>query len=105
MVVTDPRTGWVLALVSTPSHDRQTCSLMHLQQTLFRLVERPEYTAGARCTQGVEPPASQVKPYRGGFGIERRVITRKPPRCCPRWWQLPGSEKRYRDWKNGATGV
>jgi penicillin-binding protein 2 len=27
------------------------------------------------------------------------VITRNTSLFDPGWWQLPGSEKRYRDWK------
>nr|VXZ87213.1 penicillin-binding protein 2 [Klebsiella pneumoniae] len=33
------------------------------------------------------------------------MITRNTSLFDPGWWQLPGSEKRYRDWKSGATAI
>ncbi len=57
-----------------------------------------------RATQGCYPPASTVKPYVAVFGIERGVITRNTTLFDPGWWQLPGSEKRYRDWKKWGHG-
>ncbi|MDU2497696.1 MAG: penicillin-binding protein 2 [Klebsiella grimontii] len=67
VVVTDPRTGAILALVSTPSYD----------PNLF-------YVAVSALSAG--------------------VITRNTSLFDPGWWQLPGSDKRYRDWKKWGHG-
>ncbi|MCS5947990.1 hypothetical protein LNP05_10965 [Klebsiella pneumoniae subsp. pneumoniae] len=32
------------------------------------------------------------------------MITRNTSLFDPGWWQLPGSEKRYRDWKKWGHG-
>ena len=104
MVVTDPRTGGVLALVSTPSYDPNLFVDGISSKRLFRLVERPEYTAGEPRHTGVYPPASTVKPYVAVSALSAGVITRNTTLFDPGWWQLPGSEKRYRDWKKWGHG-
>ncbi|MCS6067185.1 hypothetical protein LNO81_07390 [Klebsiella variicola subsp. variicola] len=53
----------------------------------------------------VYPPASTVKPYVAVSALSAGVITRNTSLFDPGWWQLPGSDKRYRDWKNGATAT
>lgn len=100
VVVTDPRTGGVLALVSMPSYDPNLfvdgisskdypgCSMTRIPHWL---------TARLR----VSTPASTVKPYVAVSALSAGVITRNTGLFDPGWWQLPGSEKRYRDWKMG----
>ena len=63
VVVTDPRTGGVLALVSTPSYDPNLFADGISSKDYSAFVERSEYTAGEPRHTGVYPPASTVKPY------------------------------------------
>ncbi|MGA0525480.1 penicillin-binding transpeptidase domain-containing protein, partial [Escherichia coli] len=45
------------------------------------------------------PTASTDKPYVADSALSDGVITRNTTLIDPGGWQLPGSEKRYRDWK------
>ncbi|CAK8736406.1 Peptidoglycan D,D-transpeptidase MrdA [Sodalis praecaptivus] len=50
------------------------------------------------------PPASTVKPYISVSALTLGVINKNFSLFDPGWWQLPGSEKRYRDWKRWGHG-
>ena len=64
VVVTDPRTGGVLALVSRLVMT-QTCLLTVSPAKIIHFVERPEYTAGEPAPHRGLSSASTVKPYVG----------------------------------------
>ncbi|CNL02745.1 penicillin-binding protein 2 [Yersinia pseudotuberculosis] len=103
-VVTDPRTGGILALVSNPSYDPNLFvdGISNKDyQGLLNDTNRPLIN---RATQGVYPPASTVKPYIAVSALSAGVITKNTSLFDPGWWQLPGSEKRYRDWKKWGHG-
>ena len=68
------------------------------------LLNDPNTPLVNRATQGVYPPASTVKPYVAVSALSAGVITRNTSLFDPGWWQLPGSEKRYRDWKKWGHG-
>lgn len=105
VVVTDPRTGGVLALVSMPSYDPNLFVDGISSKDYSGLLNDPNTPLVNRATQGVYPPASTVKPYVAVSALSAGVITRNTGLFDPGWWQLPGSEKRYRDWKNGGTVI
>ncbi|ENG88391.1 penicillin-binding protein 2 [Escherichia coli 178200] len=104
VVVTDPRTGGVLALVSTPSYDPNLFVDGISSKDYSALLNDPNTPLVNRATQGVYPPASTVKPYVAVSALSAGVITRNTTLFDPGWWQLPGSEKRYRDWKKWGHG-
>ncbi|MFY3758132.1 penicillin-binding protein 2, partial [Escherichia coli] len=94
VVVSDPRTGGILAMVSNPSYD----------PNMFVDGNDPNRPLINRATQGVYPPASTVKPYIAVSALSAGVVTKNTIVFDPGWWQLPGSEKRYRDWKKWGHG-
>ncbi|PPS58166.1 hypothetical protein CRX72_11260, partial [Pantoea sp. BRM17] len=61
-------------------------------------------TIPVRALQAAYPPASTVKPYVAVSALSAGVINRNTSLFDPGWWQLPGSEKRYRDWKKWGHG-
>ena len=102
VVVSDPRTGEILAMVSTPSYDPNLFVdgiSSKDYKALLQDENRPLYN---RAIRAAYPPASTVKPYVAVSALSAGVINRNTSLFDPGWWQLPGSEKRYRDWKNGA---
>ncbi|MFC0229588.1 peptidoglycan DD-transpeptidase MrdA [Serratia aquatilis] len=104
VVVSDPRTGGILAMVSNPSYDPNPFvdGISNKEyQGLLNDANRPLIN---RATQGVYPPASTVKPYIAVSALSAGVITKNTVVFDPGWWQLPGSEKRYRDWKKWGHG-
>lgn len=76
VVVTDPRTGGVLALVSTPSYDPNLFVDGISSKEYSALLNDPNTPLVNRATQGVYPPASTVKPYVAVSALSAGVITR-----------------------------
>lgn len=104
VVVTDPRTGGILALVSTPSYNPNLFVNGISNKDYSALLNDPNTPLINRATQGIYPPASTVKPYIAVSALSAGVINRNTSLFDPGWWQLPGSEKRYRDWKKWGHG-
>ncbi len=104
VIVTDPRTGGVLSLVSMPSYDPNLFVDGISSKDYSGLLNDPNTPLVNRATQGVYPPASTVKPYVAVSALSAGVITRNTS-LFDRLVAVAGSEKRYRDWKNGATGI
>ncbi|EOV0980600.1 peptidoglycan DD-transpeptidase MrdA [Edwardsiella piscicida] len=104
VVVSDPRSGGILALVSTPSYDPNLFVDGISGKDYRGLLNDPNRPLINRATQGVYPPASTVKPYVAVSALSAGVISRNTTLFDPGWWQLPGSEKRFRDWKKWGHG-
>ncbi|WP_226569109.1 peptidoglycan DD-transpeptidase MrdA [Mangrovibacter yixingensis] len=103
-IVTDPRTGAILALVSMPSYNPNLFVDGISSKDYSALLHDPDTPLVNRATQGIYPPASTVKPYVAVSALTAGVITHSTSLFDPGWWQLPGSEKRYRDWKKWGHG-
>ncbi|EKT59471.1 peptidoglycan DD-transpeptidase MrdA [Providencia sneebia] len=104
VIVTDPRNGEILALVSNPSYDSNLFVNGISNKDYQALLNNPDRPLINRTTQGLYPPASTVKPFISVAALSEKVITPTTTIFDPGWWQLPGSEKRYRDWKRWGHG-
>ncbi|MGP1924080.1 MAG: peptidoglycan DD-transpeptidase MrdA [Arsenophonus sp. NEOnobi-MAG3] len=104
VVVTDPRNGEVLALVSTPSYDPNLFVNGISNKDYQALLDNPNRPLINRTTQGLYPPASTVKPFMAVAALSENIVTANSTIFDPGWWQLPNSEKRYRDWKKWGHG-
>lgn len=92
VVVTDPRNGEILALVSNPSYD-PNLFVGGISNTDYQgLLNNPDRPLINRATQGLYPPASTVKPFMSVAALSEGVITPNTTIHDPGWWQLPGSE-------------
>ncbi len=104
VVVTDPRNGDILAMVSTPGYDANLFVNGISSADYKVLLTDPDRPLYNRAIQAAYPPASTVKPYVAVSALTEGVINRNTSLFDPGWWQLPGSEKRYRDWKKWGHG-
>ncbi len=104
VVVVDPRDGGIRALVSNPSYDPNLFVDGISSKEYHALLEDENRQLINRATQGVYPPTSIVKPYISVSALTLGVIKKSFSLFDPGWWQLPGSEKRYRDWKRWGHG-
>lgn len=104
VVIIDPRDGGLRALVSTPSYDPNLFVDGISTKDYRALLNDPNKPLINRATQGLYPPASTVKPYIAASALSANVITPTTSLFDPGWWQLPGSEKRFRDWKKWGHG-
>ncbi|TKI05482.1 peptidoglycan DD-transpeptidase MrdA [Martelella alba] len=103
-VVADPRNGGILAMVSNPSYDPNLFVDGISSKDYRNLLNDPDRPLINRATQGIYPPASTVKPYIAVSALTAGAITKNYTIFDPGWWQLPGSEKRYRDWLRWGHG-
>lgn len=104
VVAIDPNTGEVLALVSSPSYDPNLFVGGISSAKYNALLEDPNKPLYNRATLGTYPPASTVKPFIAVSALSEGIITPKTIVSDPGYWQLPGTEKRYRDWLRWGHG-
>jgi penicillin-binding protein 2 len=100
----DPRTGGVLALVSTPSFNPNLFVLGISPmdyKTLQGSIDKPLFN---RALRGQYPPGSTIKPFIGLNGLESGQVNYNDKLFCPGHYRLPGHEHKYRDWKKWGHG-
>jgi len=105
VVAIDPRTGGVLALVSTPSYDPNPFvgGISYADFDALREdIDKPLYN---RAIRGQYPPGSTIKPFVALGGLAMGVIGPRDGKYCGGYFQLPGHTHRYRCWRRGGHGM
>ena len=107
VVAIDPKTGGVLALVSTPSFDANLFVTGISSRDYGELRDSLDLPLFNRALQGQYPPGSTIKPILGMAGLHHGVVTADTKMYDPGWYRLPTDERRYRDWnwKRGGHGA
>jgi len=98
VVAIDPRTGGVIAMVSTPSFDANLFVGGISSRDYNALRNSIDLPLFNRALQGQYPPASTVKPVYGLAGLHYGVVTEQTTVRDPGWYQLPNDDRKYRDW-------
>ena len=98
VVAIDPRTGGVLALVSTPGYDTNLFVNGISSADYSALRDSPDVPLFNRAIQGQYPPGSTIKPFMAMAGLESGLVTPESTVPDPGWYSLPGDSHRYRDW-------
>lgn len=98
VVAMDPRTGGVLALVSTPGFDTNLFVNGISSKHYSALRDSLDVPLFNRAIQGQYPPGSTIKPFMGMAGLESGLVTPAYSVPDPGWYSLPGDSHRYRDW-------
>lgn len=104
VVAIDPRDGGVLAMVSSPSYDPNQFVHGISSKSYRGLLSDRSRPLINRATQGQYAPASTVKPHLGLLALEDRIVSAKTKVWDPGFWQIPGVEHKYRDWKRWGHG-
>ncbi|MDU6432129.1 MAG: penicillin-binding protein 2 [Pantoea sp.] len=105
VLVEDPHDGSVLAMVSSPSYDPNPFVKGISYQSYKTLLQDKNLPLINRVTQGLYPPASTVKPYMAMSALLTGVITPQTTFFGAPTWTLPGTDRRYRDWKKSGHGM
>jgi penicillin-binding protein 2 len=100
----DIQTGGVLVLVSKPGYDPNLFVEGISAKAYRELEESPDNPLFNRAIRGQYPPGSTVKPFIGLAGLEYDVVGFHQETYCPGYYQLPGKEHKYRDWKKWGHG-
>ncbi|MCU7851229.1 MAG: penicillin-binding protein 2 [Candidatus Thiodiazotropha sp. (ex Monitilora ramsayi)] len=93
------KSGGVLALVSKPGYNPNLFVegiSTEAYAALKNSIDKPLFN---RAIRGQYPPGSTVKPFIGLAGLEYGVVGYHQETYCPGYYQLPGKEHKYRDWK------
>jgi penicillin-binding protein 2 len=104
VVAIDPKTGGVLALVSTPSFDPNLFVNGISSRDYIALRDSPDMPLYNRALQGLYPPGSTMKPIYALAGLHYGIVTAQTRVRDPGFYQLPGDSRHYRDWKRGGHG-
>ena len=104
IVAIDPRDGGILALASSPSYDPNQFVHGISSKAYSALLNNRSRPLINRATQGQYAPASTVKPIMALLGLEEGTVTEKTRIWDPGFWQIPGVDHKYRDWKRWGHG-
>ncbi len=98
VVAIDPRTGGLLALVSTPGFDTNLFVNGISSSEYAALRDSLDVPLFNRAIQGTYPPGSTIKPFMAMAGLQSGLVTPETTVADPGWYSLPGDSHRYRDW-------
>ena len=104
LVALDPQSGEILALVSTPSFDPNLFAVGMTTSQFRELQENPDRPLFNRAVNGAYPPGSTIKPMLALAALESGATSLTHTSFCRGFFQLPGDEHRYRDWKPEGHG-
>ncbi|QSX34600.1 penicillin-binding protein 2 [Shewanella avicenniae] len=104
IVAIDPRDGGILAMASSPSYDGNHFVHGISGKEYSHLLNSPDRPLINRATQGQYAPASTIKPLMALMGLDDKVVTEKTRVWDPGYWQIPGVDRKYRDWKRWGHG-
>jgi penicillin-binding protein 2 len=104
VVAIDPRNGAVRVMVSKPGYDPHDF-VNGISSEDFKALQnslaRPLFN---RALRGQYPPGSTIKPFVGLGALETNVEAIGERVHCGGYYQLPGDDRRYRDWKKWGHG-
>ncbi len=104
LVAIDPRNGEILAFVSKPGYDPNLFIDGIDTESWDALNNSPDVPLNNRALRGQYPPGSTIKPFMALAGL---YYNKRDPGYTisdPGYFQLPGSSRRFRDWKKGGHG-
>ena len=104
VVAIDPRSGDVLALVSTPSFDPNRFAEGLSRRDFVALNTDPDKPLFNRALAGTYPPGSTVKPFIALTALQHESVAPEHEIYCPGEWRLPGQTHRYREGRGGVHG-
>jgi penicillin-binding protein 2 len=106
VIAIDPRTGGVLAFVSTPTYDPNRF-VNGIDSTTYRsLLDNPDKPLINRALNGQYAPGSTIKVFLGLAALENpESFDVARPIACPGVFNLPGDRHMFRDWKKTGHGV
>ncbi|MDO9084499.1 MAG: penicillin-binding protein 2 [Humidesulfovibrio sp.] len=103
VVVLDPDSGEVHALVSEPSYDSNTFTTGLSSAQWAELRDNPLHPLQNRATQGVYPPGSVFKLLMAAAGLHEKVIDPSETVYCT--GELALGSHVFRCWKRGGHGT
>ncbi len=104
VVAMEPETGEILAFVSTPTYDPNQFVNGISSMQYAQLRDDPDQPLFNRALSGLYPPGSTIKPMVALAGLHYGVTRVGDTMWAGPYYQLPGSQHKYRDWKKEGHG-
>ncbi|MDT0629832.1 penicillin-binding protein 2 [Alteromonas sp. W364] len=104
VVITDPKTGGVMALYSSPSYDPNLFVHGISTKDYSKLLQSKDSPLLNRATQGRYPPASTIKPHLALLGLETGEIDETTTIKDRGTYRLKNVDHVWRDWKKWGHG-
>jgi len=101
-IAMEPGTGYILALVSSPSFDPRSFVGGISRQKWNELISHPQRPMENKAIQGEYPPASTYKIVTAIAGLEEGVIDESKKFFCPGYYIYGGHT--FRCWKKSGHG-
>ena len=105
LVAIDPRSGDILALVSSPSFNPNKFAVGMTTSEYGELQNDPAQPLFNRAVRGAYPPGSTIKPMLSIAMLETGATNLTHTTMCVGYFMLPNSTHRYRDWKPEGHGT
>ncbi len=103
-IAVNPNNGEVLAMVSKPGFDSNLFINGISHDDYRRLIASPDNPLFNRSIKGGYEPGSTIKPYMALAGLYYQLIDKDYRYFSRGFFQLPGQDRRYHDWKRGGHG-
>lgn len=105
LVAIEVKTGGILSLYSNPSFDPNLFvnGISHKKYRALR--SNRDLPLFNRAIRGRYPPASTIKPFIGVSVLDTNTMGWKETINDKGFYQLPGEDRLYRDWKRRGHGV
>ncbi len=104
LVAIQPKTGQILALISSPSFDPNLFIGGIDSKTYQDLRADPNQPLYNRAVRGLFPFGSTIKPFYALEGLDSGIITPDFSINDPGYFKLPGVSHIYHNWKRGGIG-
>ncbi|QJC34180.1 penicillin-binding protein 2 [Enterobacteriaceae endosymbiont of Donacia cinerea] len=104
VIISNPRNGEILAMVSTPSFNPNLFINNNEKKKLIFLLKNNNKPLINRAIQGIYPPASTIKPYIALLALNLNLINKNTILFDPGWWKIPKFNQIYKDWKKNGHG-
>ncbi len=106
VVAIDPKTGGILALVSTPGYDPNLFVTGISNKDYSALRESPDLPLFNRAIRGGYPPGSTIKPITALAAIDSDSVPLSHTVFDPGWYTIADDryKRKYRDWKRSGHG-
>lgn len=104
IVVMEPASGEVLALVSMPGYNPNLFTARISNAEFNALRDNPDRPLFNRALSGQYPPGSTIKPMMGLAGLDYGVTWPNRTIYAGAYYSLPNDDRKYRDWRRAGHG-
>lgn len=104
VVITNPKSGEVLALYSAPSYDPNIFTNPALRSKISNYLTDKNKPLFNRTIQGLFPPASTIKPFLALHALQNNTIDAKTTIMDPGYFRFGNSEYIYYNWLRSGHG-